>query len=154
MKRLLLFAILFAVPMWMIGVDDIRLHLDEARISSAPMYAPVKVLRTYKTSNLKIHSYRIDYGFEVNGRRYRTTTQRMGEDGVARFLARDDMQVVYYAHDPSINTLKQYFDMRHTRGTLGQSIVVTSLFSAGFALTVMLLAALIRYGFRRIVPAG
>jgi Protein of unknown function (DUF3592) len=137
--KILLLALFFALPIgYFFGAAEVKQHRTMSQIASSPGFAPATYEETVRTESKRGRaSLRVQYRFEVNGQQYRVTTSSTDEAGAAAY-ARSDTQAAYYTKNPSISTLKRYYDLRHTLGTLWQSIVLTSILSFGMALAVAL----------------
>lgn len=82
-------------------------------------------------------TYFVRFKFLVNGTEYKAVTTPTDKAGAVKYLSAPSTQVVYYIGDPSINTLKRYFDLRRN-DSLFEELVVVGVASVAFALPLSL----------------
>ena len=139
MKAVILFLILWSILMYFFASDEISKYRREALIVQAPGYASAIVDEVVKTGRNQLSSYHVRFKFKVAGNEYQVRTTSTDEKGAAKYVSQSDTQVVYYTKDPTINTLKRYYDLRHTRGPLWQALIIESVLATVFALHIALL---------------
>lgn len=149
MKPFLLFLILCLAVAYFFGSEDISNQIALAEIARSPGYAEATVDNIIKSGRKKFTSYRVRYKFEVNGVEYWSMTSSTDEKGTVDYVSQLGTKVVYNTQNPSVNTLKRYYDLGQRTGTLTQLIIVVAVLSIGVALPLSLLLSW-RFGwFRR-----
>lgn len=91
----------------------------------------------------------IRFYYQVDGKEYTTHTTQTDGDGVKRYLAESPVEILYVADNPTIATLKRYFDLNHGKENLWQILVIgilgTLMFALPISLALMPFAWLIRH---------
>lgn len=143
MKALLLIATLFLLLAFVFGKPEYETHERDARIQSAPAFVPATPYKIHASEWIKgLKSFRVSFRYVVEGRSYSLLTTSTDEQGALRYFTDPRMhEVAYYQPDPSVGTLKHYYDLRESRGTLEQSLTVTSVFALALALPLGLLVS-------------
>jgi len=139
MKPLLLFLTLFFAIAYSFGSEEVSIHFKDAEIARSPGYARAVFDQIIKTGRKKLTSYRVGFKFQVNGVEYHVITAETDEAGAIAFLSPAEAQVAYNTKDPSINMMKRYYDLRHTHGTLSQSMVVVGVLATAISLPFTLI---------------
>lgn len=154
MKTLILFLALSIAPGYYFGRHEISRHFINEAISKSPAIAPARFDSVEKSGFKKFTSFQVRYKFLVNNSEYSVLTTPTDERGVLKYKSETDTQVVYYSNDPSVNTLKKYYDLRHTTGTLGQSVVIVGIASTLIALPIALFISWLLGWFKRKKPVA
>jgi hypothetical protein len=133
--KFILLTLVLALPIaYLFGEEEYKTFATMRQIEESPAVAPAVVDKVMKSGRKRFASYRVHFSFEVNGRRYHSVTTPTDEQGATRYISEQDTKVMYSTRDPSVNTLKRYYDLRHTHGTLPQSLIVST--CAGLLLAV------------------
>jgi hypothetical protein len=140
------------VPAYYFGHDEISRHFINETISKSPAIASARFDSVEKSGFKKFISFQVRYRFLVNNTEYSVLTTPTDERGALKYRSETDTQVVYYANDPSVNILKKYYDLRHTTGTLGQSVVIVGVISTLIALPIALFFSWLFGWFKRKKP--
>lgn len=145
MRLALLLLVLFALPAIFFGKDEISRHYVNSIISESPAYTEGSL---YDIDDGVIDD-RYRYKYQVNNNDYYvlSTPQIITKSSM---LENSTKEIAYSSSDPSISTLRVYYDKRHETGTLGQSIVVVSVLSFGIALPIWLVLMLLLWLSRKI----
>jgi len=139
MKNFALFLVILLASAYLFGSEEISVHRTESAISESPAFVSAKFVEVIKTGGKKLSSYRVRYAFQVGGAQYYALTSSTDENGALQYMAQPETLVAYDTRDPTVNTLKRYYDQRKTRGNLSQSLVVVGVLSVLVALPVWLL---------------
>jgi len=140
MKFLLLYLAL-AVPIgYLFGEEEYERISQMQEISKAPAFAPAKFEELITTKSKKIESYRVRFSYVVNGEKYKVISTRTDQQGAMRYITETN-QVAYNSRNPSVGTLKRYYDLRRPDETLAQAMFVVSISALLLALPAALLVA-------------
>ena len=139
MKNFILFLVILLASAYIFGSEEISNNLKESAISESPAFASAKFFEAVKTGGKKLSSYRVRYAFQVGGIQYYALTSSTDDQGALQYMAQPETLVAYDTRNPTVNTLKRYYDQRRNRGNLSQSMVVVGVLSVLIALPVWLL---------------
>ena len=142
-KTIILFLALWLVLMYFFASDEISRYRKDALIAQAPGYALAIVDEVVKTGSNQLTSYHVRFKFKVNGNEHQVRTTSTDQKGAAEYVSEADTQAVYYTKDPAINTLKRYYDLRHTRGPLWQALILE-----GVSVTILALPIALAWSWR------
>lgn len=136
MKLVLLLLAVFSGMFYLFGWDEKKRVETVEAISQSPAFTPAKVDGVTKITGKRTESYRVRFKYEVNGVTYQTTTSWTDEEGALRYASQPNVEVAYDARNPSIATLKRYYDLRDKRETVGRALFLSGILSLGMALPI------------------
>lgn len=146
-KALAVFLALFFGFFYYFGNEEVRSISSHRQIAQSPGLAAA-VFDGIEGGSTERASYRVQFKYLVAGTTYRLSTTSTDKAGAQSYL-REVHQVIYDTRNPSVATLKRYFDLK-SRGENAyfQSLVVTGVLALLLSLPLTLLAA-VRLGWVR-----
>lgn len=139
-KALVVFLILFLGIFYYFGSEEVRNISSNRQIAQSPGLAPA-VYDGMEGGATKRASYRVHFKYLVDGMSYQLTTTPTDKAGAQSYLS-EAHQVIYDTRNPSVATLKRYFDLADRgSGAYFESLVVTAVLALLLSLPLTLLAA-------------
>ena len=156
MKTLALFLALFFGIFYYFGSDEVRVISEHRQIAQSPGFVPAIPDGMTGATTKKSSTYRAHFKYVVEGKSYRLTTTSTNEEGARRY-AQENHQVVYDTRDPSVSTLKRYFELRDRgNGAYFRALFLTGVLSLLLSLPLTLLGAWrlgwLRKAAKRVLP--
>jgi hypothetical protein len=138
MKKLILFLVIFSGMFYLFGKEEAERVSAMAAISKAPGFAPAHFVSIEDSSSKKHASFRAKFRYEVDGKSYLVTTTQTDSNGIATYLADKNAQIAYSTQDPSIGTMKRYYDLRDPRETMSSAMLIVGVLALGLTLPIWL----------------
>lgn len=135
MKFLLLLAVVFSGMFYVFGWDEKARVQTLQSIAGSPGFVPAKADGIVKLGK-KGDSYHVRFKYEVNGVTYETRSTATDQAGARSYASQPNVEVAYDRRNPSVATLKRYFDLRDKRETVGRALFVGGVFSLLMALPI------------------
>ena len=140
MKFLILYLIL-ALPIGYFFGEEEYLRVSQMQeISKTPAFAPAKFEELMATNSKKNQSFRVRFSYVVDGEKYQVVTTPTDQQGAMGYVT-DTVQVVYNARNPSVGTLKRYYDLRRPGETMAQAMFIVIVLALLLALPLTLVVA-------------
>jgi hypothetical protein len=148
--KFLLLLLAIALPIgYLFGEEEYARLASLQEISRAPGFAPAVVEEVLKVESKRHASYRVRFKYEVNGQQFHVTTTSTDQEGALKYTTQKNMQVAYSTRNPSVSTLRRYYDLRNPQETMPKALAVTSALALMLALPIALLVGWRLGWFRR-----
>lgn len=138
MKKLILFLVIFSGMFYLFGEEEVTRVANMAAIAKTPGFATAHFVSIEDSGSKKHSSFRVKFRYEVDGKSYLVTTTSTDSNGAASYVEDKNVQIAYSTQDPSIGTLKRYYDLRDPRETMSRAMSVVAVLALGLTLPIWL----------------
>jgi hypothetical protein len=128
MKFLLVLAVVFSGMFYLFGWDEKARVQNLQSIASSPGFAPARVDGVTKVGK-KSDSYQVRFKYEVNGVTYETRSTSTDQEGARWYTSQPNLEVAYDRRNPSVASLKRYYDLRDKQETVGRALLLGGILS-------------------------